>query len=552
MIGQEGLAPRASTAGVEATTRSWFGWSWPNQRRPSGRINALALPFGCASINSSVDRGEADDLTSRQLYVVLATLIALVVARVALAASVDLSEDEAYYWLWSRHLAGGYYDHPPMVAYWIRLGTELIGPSPLGVRLLGLIATTAISWLLFETSRALFQSRAIAWQSVLWLNAGLLVNAAAIISTPDTPLAFFWVLTLFALAKLIETDSGKWWLLAGAAVGGAMLSKYTAAFLAPALLLWMSSSPQGRKWFVRPEPYLAGCLALAMFAPVVLWNYDHGWISFAKQAAHSVKDVPSNGFASMGEFLGGQAGLATPLIFGFCLFGGTIAVRRGFLEGDCRWQLLAATSVPIFIFFLLHAFNQKIQPNWPGFLYPSAVIATVAAIHELRQSGKLAAWAHRTYTAAAPVGLVVTAAVFAHLAFGIIPVAPAGDPTSRTQGWADLADQIEKMRAERGAGFIATNNYGLTALVAHRTGNPEQVLQINERVRYAFAPPVDGMRLQGQSALLFFRKGSARAELLQKFFDKIEFAATLERRSHGRVAMFYDAYFASNYRGGLF
>ena len=145
------------------------------------------------------------------VYPWLLALSLLLIVRVTLAASTDLAEDEAYYWLWSKSLVASYYDHPPMIAYWIRAGTSLFGQTAFGVRVAGLMATLAGSYLLYLTSLSLFRNRAAGLMAVFWLNATLLFNAAAIVATPDTPLAFFTTVALFAFAKLIETGRGAWW-----------------------------------------------------------------------------------------------------------------------------------------------------------------------------------------------------------------------------------------------------------------------------------------------------------------------------------------------------
>ena len=250
----------------------------------------------------------------------LASIAVLLVLRLVLAATANLAEDEAYYWLWSTHLAAGYYDHPPMIAYWIRAGTAVFGQTAFGVRFAALLSMLAGSYFLYRASLSLFRDANAALLAVLWLNATLLCNAAAIIATPDTPLAFFATLTLFALAKLIETGRGAWWYGVGAALGLAFVSKYTAVLLLPGVFVWMIATAEGRRWFMRPEPYLGALLAAALVAPVFWWNYAHDWASFAKQAQHGVSDKPANAIASIGELLGGQAGLATPLIFAFCAF----------------------------------------------------------------------------------------------------------------------------------------------------------------------------------------------------------------------------------------
>src|SRR3546814_15603897 len=68
-------------------------------------------------------------------------------AHLAIAALVPLFDDEAYYALWARDLAPGYYDHPPMIAYMIRTGTNLFGETPLGIRLFPVIGFVASGYL---------------------------------------------------------------------------------------------------------------------------------------------------------------------------------------------------------------------------------------------------------------------------------------------------------------------------------------------------------------------------------------------------------------------
>src|SRR5208337_194863 len=122
-------------------------------------------------------------------------------------------------------------------------------------------------YVLYRTSLGLFPGRNEALLAVLWLNATLFVNAAAIVATPDTPLAFFATLTLFALAKLIETGRGAWWYAVGAALGLAFMSKYTAVLLLPGIFIWMAALPENRRWFAKAQPYLGALIAAAIVAP---------------------------------------------------------------------------------------------------------------------------------------------------------------------------------------------------------------------------------------------------------------------------------------------
>src|SRR3954453_2879850 len=99
---------------------------------------------------------------------------ALVVLRLVAAAWTPLTFDEAYYWMWSKHLAGGYYDHPPAVALVIRLGTMIAGDTELGVRLVSVLLALPMSWAVFRATSILFGSARVAATATVLLNATLM------------------------------------------------------------------------------------------------------------------------------------------------------------------------------------------------------------------------------------------------------------------------------------------------------------------------------------------------------------------------------------------
>src|SRR4249920_435739 len=94
-------------------------------------------------------------------------ILALVALRLVAAAYTPITFDEAYYWMWSKHLAGGYYDHPPGVAMVIRLGTMIAGDTELGVRLVSILSALPMSWAVYETASILFGGRKLASTAVI-------------------------------------------------------------------------------------------------------------------------------------------------------------------------------------------------------------------------------------------------------------------------------------------------------------------------------------------------------------------------------------------------
>src|ERR1700733_10354680 len=216
------------------------------------------------------------------------TILALVALRLVAAAWTPLTFDEAYYWMWSKHLAGGYYDHPPMVAVVIRLGTMIAGDTEFGVRLVSILLALPMSWAVYRTATILFGGMRVAATATILLNVTLMAAVGTLVVTPDAPLLVASSFVLFFLAKVLETGRGVWWLAVGAAVGAALLSKYTAMFFGPAILIWLLVVPKLRRWLISPWLYLGGLTALMVFSPVIFWNADHGWVSFIKQLGRGV------------------------------------------------------------------------------------------------------------------------------------------------------------------------------------------------------------------------------------------------------------------------
>ena len=115
-------------------------------------------------------------------------ILALVALRLIAAAWTPITFDEAYYWMWSKHLAGGYYDHPPMVAVVIRLGTIVAGDTELGVRLVSILLALPMSWAVYQATLILFGDKRVASAATLLLNVTLMAAVGTMIAVSYTHL----------------------------------------------------------------------------------------------------------------------------------------------------------------------------------------------------------------------------------------------------------------------------------------------------------------------------------------------------------------------------
>ena len=442
----------------------------------------------------------------------------LTLVRLLVGAVTPLSPDEAYYWVWSRALAPGYLDHPPMVALWIRAGTALLGEGSLGIRFLAPLSAGLGTLLLAQAAEDLFPGRRVWLPAAALLNATLFLGAGAVTMTPDTPLLFFWTGALWALARLVRTGRPGWWLAVGTMAGGALDSKYTAALLGAGIALWLLADPAARRWLRTLWPWAGGAVAMLIFTPVLLWNETHGWVSFAKQAGRTGDWRPAESARFLGELLASQIGLATPLIAVLCTAGIWMAARR-FRQGTAP-ALLAALTWPGVAVFVQHGLGDRVQANWPAVLFPAAVLAA-------------AAYAPRFWRAAATLGFAITLLVYVQAATAAIPLPRRLDVTLiRLGGWDGLVRQV----ASRPAAFVAADNYGLAAMLAH--GLPGRVIGTEPRWTLFNLPTA---AITGQHGLLIHSQRRAGAPDAAPW-SSIEHAGTLVRSRAGVVAETYDLY----------
>src|SRR5437868_11044008 len=296
------------------------------------------------------------------------TISALVGLRLLAAAWTPLTFDEAYYWIWSKHLAGGYYDHPPGVAAVIRLGTLIAGDSEIGVRLVSILLALPMSWAIFRAASILFGDLRVATTATILLNVSLMVAVGTLIVTPDAPLLVASSFVLFFLAKILETGRGVWWLAVGAAVGCALLSKYTSLFFGPAILIWLLVVPRQRRWLLTPWPYLGAIVAFAIFSPVIIWNAEHDWVSFLKQIKGRVR-IEEFRLAYIGELIPTQIAFATPPVFILAAMGLHALARRkaGALPARVLVYALLWTVTGYFIWHSLHA---RVEADWFAPVHP--------------------------------------------------------------------------------------------------------------------------------------------------------------------------------------
>jgi 4-amino-4-deoxy-L-arabinose transferase-like glycosyltransferase len=347
-----------------------------------------------------------------------------------------------------------YFDHPPLHQWLLAGFVWAFGEGRLD-RLPFLALNLLTSAALFGLARRLFSSAA-GWWTVFLFNACLyfLVLPEGYI-LPDQPLLLFLALGVWALGEILFRPAGResWlWPLAGLAFGLAGLSKHSAAFAPLGLAGFLLVSPQHRRWLRDPRPYLAAALGLACFAPAVIWNAEHGWVSFAFQSGRAASRLTLDG-AAWRKFADGviaQIGLVTPWIL-WPIVAAMLRALRSPIGGPERFLLWLAAP-PLIVFAAMPLLGERAIAHWfdSGWLFALPLAgAWLAARSEAFQRRFAAAAA-----ALALIGVVVNI-VAINFGGGLFPNAP--DPGRHNREWPAAA--LREIYRRSGAEFALVDDW---------------------------------------------------------------------------------------------
>lgn len=235
---------------------------------------------------------------------------------------ISLYVDEAYYWGWAQNLAWGYYSKPPLVAWLIAASTALFGNGVLGVKALAMLLYPATAGVLYVLGRDLFNERCghalaqrVGLVAALLFASSFMVGLLGLFVSTDSLLVLCWALAAWCWWRAAASGRLGWWAACGVVLGLGLLSKYTmAAFAATALYsLWAHRSPSGHRLWRAPGPWIAAAVALALFAPHLMWNWQNGMPTLRHTAEITATGLRSGGWASVAEFWAGQLLMLGPV-----------------------------------------------------------------------------------------------------------------------------------------------------------------------------------------------------------------------------------------------
>lgn len=487
--------------------------------------------------SSAARKSLANSLALGPLPIAIIVVAAMTVLRIIYASVIELRTDEAYYWTWSKESALSFLDHPPGIAWLIRLGTAMFGDTSLGVRFPGILAMLITQLLLVDiVRRRTSDARAMAFALLMpeaALYYGLLMSKVA----PDVAMipvatAMFW-----SLVRLAESKDGRWWLAAGVFAGLALLSKFTAIMFLPAVIAFMLVPDWRWRWLRSPYPYLGALIAALIFLPVLIWNVQHDWASFRFQSVRATAAYDVS-LRTLGDYAALQFGLVGFVLLPVVLSGLTLTAWRGYRTREPVAILLSTAVLVPFLYFLWKSLTLRVGDTWPMFMWPVGFAAAAINIAMLPREG-WPEWVVRSTMFWARTA-VVTGIAWVVLVFLYYVAAPWNfigkiDPIGGEAGYEQVVARAQAELDNTGATWIATTDYRTYAMLRWLFRDRVPIIQINERGRFqGFRDP--GMKLiEGSPGLYVAREPDNRLPLWDSIPAKREPLGVVERRWRGMV-----------------
>ena len=392
-------------------------------------------------------------------FILLVTLVRLIALWFD---KTDLFVDESQYWLWGQDLDFGYYSKPPLIAWILRLVTELTGSvDSFWVRFPAPIFHAATASVLFFFSRQLFDERAAFWVAVTYITLPMTSLGSYLIST-DTIMLPFFALGLWAYVHAIKTKTLLFAGLAGLAIGVGFMAKYAAVYFLMGAGLAAIFVPTMRPSIKQTVLFM---LAFAVvISPNVIWNIqnDLTTVSHTMENVNWVKeDVGlSLNYTGMLEFFTSQLLVFGPVLFIVLI----IAIWRPIYP---EYRLLAWHSWPIIALVVIQALLARAYANWAVAAYIAGSLLVVVWLLDKRP-----VWLR--------VSLVINAAIALLLPILIVmgPIAAIkGKPIlARYLGRTDVSDQIMARAIDQNATAIVSDSRAMMADLFVQNFKGEMVL----------------------------------------------------------------------------
>ena len=412
-----------------------------------------------------------------------------------------LQGDEAYFWEWSRHLAFGYYSHPPMTGWLVALFTVPLGVSPFTVRLASILLFLGTDFLVYLLTFELTGKKHVSLVAG-YLYALLPVSFfLGIMMATDSALIFFFTLTVYFVRKAVIEHKTNHWYTAAISCSGMLLTKFMAFLFFPGIFLFLIFNHKYRKLFLTKEPYLSFALSILLFTPFLYWNMTHQWLTFQFNFVVRHQDN-SFKWIKPGLYILGQMLAASPLIFILTFSSivlSPILFRNREDKNSPDYKLLDSLRLLSYLvgfpllFFLCISLIVEVGAHWLAIIYPLASVLVTVILYVKMGKFNFSHIQHKKLSVAILGNLLIILlpAIAVITNPKILPAkyifSSSLDSTppfaSHYFGWEEVGLHIDRLKSEwlqkKKGFFFTSSDYAIASMLAFYTPSHPEIFLIN-------------------------------------------------------------------------
>lgn len=470
-------------------------------------------------------------------------LIIITLLKVIFISFTMVIDDEAYYYIYSKHLSAGYIDHGPVIAYMIKFFTLVFGDNSFGIRISGVILTLIAVLVIFKVLEK--EGKGLGYITGNIINTTILFFAGSIIITPDTPMAFFFTLTILFYYLAYFRDK-KYFYLAGILLGFSMLSKISVAFPAIGIFIFPFLIKEKRNNIKYKEFWISFIIAFIIFLPFIIWNINNNFAFVKYQFKHISR------IGDIGDFFdlwGAQAGFLFPILFVFSFYLPfkyifEFYIKKINLNKDKIYFSLI--SIVPFIYFIYNSFKHRYEANWPVVCFMGGLFLFSIYVKEKFNKMKI------YYYIQIFTSFVLILIIILHVFFPFLPLKGNNDITNRYYYYNFLYDlkkyynenkEIKKYR-------IVSNNYQLPSMINLYVKPEKEAICLSIRgyheTLYSFI--YNDNLLKGKD-YLFIWYGTKFPKSYSKYFKSVKKVKTFYSYRKKKKIKTFILWFAENYKG---
>jgi 4-amino-4-deoxy-L-arabinose transferase-like glycosyltransferase len=448
----------------------------------------------------------------------LGAIAYFVLLRLAFSFGAFPIGDEAYYWMWGRHPALSYYDHPPLQGWLQGLSYAIFGRSLFALRWMTVACLVVNLWIFHLIARRVAGAE---WRS-FFLKSATIYLASPLYGFFTAAALHDYLLVTLVLASgyffiryftdVEATGRGRMrdLLLASVLLGLATLTKYNGAFIGLAAAGTVLARPKLRALLLDWRLYAAALLAVAIQTPVILWNAEQGFASFGYQmgSRHGGTGFAGLNIAGMKAFAGEALIMVSPFLL-------PVVILFFWTRQRTQFERVGKT-LAIWAFWLSTLTCLYIS-NFSWVIWWWNIVALVLVFpFSARYAHPVLLWLHVAW------GAIVTGVLV--FSFTVVPVQALlgqmpGMETERSFGWDQLVPAVLAAQEQHGAGFLATNRFHTASELAFALDDPT-VVSLTP-VREAFDDWVDWQALTGEDAIVLVETRTD-TETFKKSFTSVE------------------------------